>query len=231
MEIDGQMYYKKSEPHKAAVTGDTVGDPFKDTSGPSMNILIKLTSLVGLTIAPFLAEQGHGHKEEPKMQIVEQKIMIQDGQAAITLPGSTSAMQVPDNGIEAGLFKFISDKDAQVNDTTWFDFDRLTFETGKNTLDASSQEQLGNIANILKVFPNVKVKIGGYTDNTGDANANLKLSGERANTVMSSLVAMGIVADRMKAEGYGQSHPVCPANDTEECKQKNRRISMRVTEK
>ncbi|MFM8431608.1 MAG: sodium-translocating pyrophosphatase [Bacteroidota bacterium] len=58
VEINGQVYYKKSEPHKAAVVGDTVGDPFKDTSGPSMNILIKLTSLVGLTIAPLISMNG-----------------------------------------------------------------------------------------------------------------------------------------------------------------------------
>ncbi|MEJ7778365.1 MAG: sodium-translocating pyrophosphatase [Daejeonella sp.] len=56
VEIDGEMYYKKSEPHKASVTGDTVGDPFKDTSGPSMNILIKLMSIVSLIIAPHLSE-------------------------------------------------------------------------------------------------------------------------------------------------------------------------------
>ncbi|GIV23164.1 MAG: sodium-translocating pyrophosphatase [Bacteroidia bacterium] len=55
VEIDGQTYYKKSEPHKAAVTGDTVGDPLKDTSGPSMNILVKLTGIVALVLAPYLA--------------------------------------------------------------------------------------------------------------------------------------------------------------------------------
>jgi K(+)-stimulated pyrophosphate-energized sodium pump len=65
IEVNGkkEIFYKKSEPHKAAVVGDTVGDPFKDTSGPSMNILIKLSSLVGLTIAPLIAINSHSCPE------------------------------------------------------------------------------------------------------------------------------------------------------------------------
>ena len=67
VEINGEMTFKGSDAHKAAVTGDTVGDPFKDTSGPSMNILIKLTCLVGLVIAPILGgDEAHNHAEDAK---------------------------------------------------------------------------------------------------------------------------------------------------------------------
>ena len=74
VEINGQMTYKGSDAHKAAVTGDTVGDPFKDTSGPSMNILIKLTCLIGLVVAPILG--GHDtHTEQDDLKSQEAIIL------------------------------------------------------------------------------------------------------------------------------------------------------------
>jgi K(+)-stimulated pyrophosphate-energized sodium pump len=77
VEINGEMYYKKSEPHKASVTGDTVGDPFKDTSGPSMNILIKLMSIVSLVIAPTLAQVHNTKGSTAKNNKIENTIQVQ----------------------------------------------------------------------------------------------------------------------------------------------------------
>src|SRR5690606_36073461 len=80
VEINGEMYYKKSEPHKASVTGDTVGDPFKDTSRASINILIKLMSIVAVVIAPHISEGTHCPVAENVVKKeVKKEIKIVDG--------------------------------------------------------------------------------------------------------------------------------------------------------
>jgi K(+)-stimulated pyrophosphate-energized sodium pump len=83
VEINGEMFYKKSEPHKASVTGDTVGDPFKDTSGPSMNILIKLMSIVSLVLAPTLAKMHPTGATETISKTVEISVINTDSTKAI----------------------------------------------------------------------------------------------------------------------------------------------------
>jgi OmpA-OmpF porin, OOP family len=145
------------------------------------------------------------------------------------LPGDVK-LNIPALGIESKLVSFIEDPSKIVDKETWFDFDRILFNTNAATLTAESNEQISNIAVILKAFPNVQLKIGGYTDNVGKPESNLKLSAERATAVMNAIVGFGVDAARLSAEGYGEAHPVAD-NATPEGQQKNRRVSARVTAK
>jgi OOP family OmpA-OmpF porin len=145
------------------------------------------------------------------------------------LPGGVE-LNIPERGIESNLIAFITDNSRRVNDTTWFNFDRLNFATGSASILPESEEQLNNIAAVLKAYPDVNVKVGGYTDNTGDAAANRTLSQQRADAVRQALIGKGIDAKRTVAEGYGSDHPVGD-NSTEEGRAQNRRIALRVTKK
>ena len=147
----------------------------------------------------------------------------------VTLPDGT-VLNVPQLGVEQKLISYLNDPNSTISDDKWFDFDRLLFDTGAATLQPASQEQLANVASILKAYPNAKVTIGGYTDNTGDPAANQQLSQQRADNVMAELVRLGVDPARMTAKGYGQDHPLAD-NSTEEGRQQNRRISLHVTEK
>ena len=146
-----------------------------------------------------------------------------------SLPTGVS-LRYLNTGIEGKLLSFIEDPRQVGGSNAWFDFDRLLFQTGSPILKPESRDQLHNISEILKAYPNVHVKVGGYTDNEGNPAANLQLSQDRANSVRQELIGMGISPSRITAEGYGQDHPVA-SNSTEAGRAQNRRVALQVTSK
>jgi OmpA-OmpF porin, OOP family len=176
---------------------------------------------------PVAVEKAKDAAVEMKDSMASKIVALGDA-IKLALPGGIN-LDIPSGSLEDQMATFIQSTDT-ISKKKWFDFDRLTFETGKSTMKPESAAQLANVATIMKVFPNVKIKIGGYTDNVGNAASNMKLSGERAKNVMAELVKLGTAATRMEAEGYGDKEPVA-SNDTEEGRAKNRRISMSVRAK
>jgi OmpA-OmpF porin, OOP family len=147
----------------------------------------------------------------------------------LKLPDGTE-IEVPEGSLEDQIVKFIQDDAQKIDKKTWFNFDRLLFDTGKSTLKAESKEQIDKTVAILKAFPKVNIKIGGYTDNVGKEASNMKLSAERAAVVMDAIVAGGIDKSRLESEGYGALRPVS-TNETEEGRAMNRRIAISVRQK
>lgn len=122
------------------------------------------------------------------------------------------------------------ESNAPTSEKRWFTLDRLQFDTNSTELAAASQEQLRNIVDILRAYPNVEIRLGGYTDKSANEQMDRRLSQDRADAVRMALVKMGIGESRITAEGYGSAYPLVPS-DNEANRAKNRRIDLRVVEK
>nr|WP_281421329.1 OmpA family protein [Hymenobacter profundi] len=112
----------------------------------------------------------------------------------------------------------------------WIGFDRIYFESSKATLTNESMWQLSNVASILKTFPKAEVRIGGYTDSSGDPLLNLRLSRDRAQAARATLISMGVDPNNVEAIGYGSLDNIA-SNDTPDGRSLNRRVSIRVLER
>jgi outer membrane protein OmpA-like peptidoglycan-associated protein len=135
--------------------------------------------------------------------------------------------------LEDRLYQFITDPAAQPGKDIWFNFEDLLFDSGKSTLKDTAVTQLKNTVAILKAYPAVVVKLGGYTDNTGDSLVNVKLSESRAKAVYNQMISKGLTASSFDAkayEGYGPLFPIAE-NTTLEGRGQNRRISISVRAK
>lgn len=203
--------------------------PVKETakkSSGSFWLIIFILAIIAL-IFYFMRGCGNETTQTPVLPMpgvdtpatVSYKVKLPDGVELDAYKG----------GIEDELVKYLN-SDEPISKDRWFDFDNLNFESGSATISASSNQQIQNIAAILKAYPNAKIKIGAYTDNTGDSVANVKLSQERADAVLNKLKESVNAEQLTSAEGYGPAHFVAP-NDTEENRKKNRRISVNVREK
>ncbi|RYZ24336.1 MAG: DUF937 domain-containing protein [Chitinophagaceae bacterium] len=135
-------------------------------------------------------------------------------------------------GVEEQLVNCLNDASCQAGKDRWFDFDNINFEVGSARLTPGSQVQIRNIASILDAYPQARIKVGGYTDKTGNDASNKKLSQERADAVMNAIRSAGAKAAQVtSAEGYGSDFAKVPATASDEERRRDRRIAVQLHEK
>lgn len=139
-------------------------------------------------------------------------------------------------GLEESLVSFLkSDGYNKATDdnalkSKWYSFDNVNFKMNSSTeLLDGSMEQLDNLAKILKAYPDAKIKIGGYTDKTGDEAVNKRISTARANFIKQELTKMGVGNQVISAEGYGSEFATVAADASNEERAADRKMAVRFT--
>jgi OOP family OmpA-OmpF porin len=169
--------------------------------------------LLGLLLI-YLLGRGRGRPTETVSQI--------------TLPGGT-VLSLPEGSFHLTLARYLGDT-AETTVPRTFVFDNLNFDSAQTTVTPESRRTVDDLIVILKAYPSAEMRLEGHTDNTGDAEANRRLSQGRADAVKELLVAGGIDGARIGTAGVGQDRPVA-SNDTEEGRARNRRTELVVTRK
>jgi OOP family OmpA-OmpF porin len=173
----------------------------------------------------FRPEQTVARVEDATMKAIGTAGEVRRDMLSRTLPGNIS-ITIPTGSMEERFTKYV--ESPSVSGSNTFDFDRIEFMSGSSSLTGESREQVQNIAAIMRAYPSVHVTVGGHTDNQGDAAANLELSTARAEAVADALKKAGGPADRVHAQGFGDSRPIAD-NSTEAGRARNRRVTLEVT--
>jgi outer membrane protein OmpA-like peptidoglycan-associated protein len=170
---------------------------------------------------------AEGIKDAGKRLAADGKALIETAsqQVSLSLPGNIK-LNVPENSYLHSLVKFLTEG-AGTGEAKSFVADNLSFEGATAKLTPDSMTSATSLATIMKAFSNLKLKIEGHTDNSGDAAKNKELALERATAVKDALVKAGAPADRIVAEGVGPDRPIA-SNDTDDGRAKNRRIELSV---
>jgi outer membrane protein OmpA-like peptidoglycan-associated protein len=212
-----------------------------------MKKLVLAVAIVSLVVSCKKVPAGGNHGVLKKDAAVERYSDDEQGTESTTSANATtekSAVKVEVNGteisankggLEESMVAFLkadgykkATDDAALKDK-WYNFDSVTFKTGSANQLEKGKEQLSNLATILKAYPDAKIKIGGYTDKTGDEAVNKKISTQRAEFIKAELTKLGVGSQVVSAEGYGSEFATVAADKSDAERAIDRKMSVRFT--